>query len=286
MKNSRTLSPELMSGLFNSILEFMIRSGVRLPEIEAQFANSMTDQRRGSRKRGSLPAGNDFSAAAAIKIWHNDPRYLNSRARPKALRLRGRTPSVESLAKKACPDGAHASLVSALQTSGMLKRSAGGRFTPSEEYATPLGLHPIAIQHVAKSVVRLVETALRNTHSNGKGISLIERFARVPDLDAREAKAFAEFTRRQGLAYLQSVDDWLETRRLNGKAKTRTQRGGTTGAGVHLFAYIGDEVDDDLSSRLVGSDEESFPHLTWAVPSGNRRAAAPCTTSGVPAGTI
>lgn len=283
MKNSRTLSPELMSGLFNSILEFMIRSGVALPQIELLFVSSMLKQQRRSRKRTPLPAGSDFSAAAAIKIWHNDPKYLNSSARPKALRLRGKAPSVESLARKACRDGNHASLMGALRSSGMLKRSAGGRFIPAEEYATPQGLHPIAIQHVAKSVVRLVETALRNTHSTGKGISLIERFARVPDLDAREAKAFADFTRRQGLAYLQSVDDWLETRRLSGKATTRTQRSAATGAGVHLFAYIGDEVDDDLSPRLEGSDEESFQRLTWAVPSGNRRAAASCTTSDVPA---
>jgi hypothetical protein len=279
MKNSRTLSPELMSGLFNSILEFMSRSGVVLPEIEALFASCMLNQRKRSRKRVLLPAGSDFSAAAAIKIWHNDPKYLNSSARPKALRLRGRAPSVESLARKACPDGSHTSLMAALRSSGMLKRSAGGRFLPSEEYATPQGLHPIAIQHVAKSVVRLVETALRNTHTSGRGISLIERFARVPDLDAREAKAFAEFTRRQGLAYLQSVDDWLETRRINGKVKSRPQRSGTTGAGVHLFAYIGDEVDDDLTPRLEGSDGESFPRLSSAGPSGSRRAAAPCTTS-------
>ena len=250
-----------MSGLFNSILEFMTRSGVVLPEIEALFASCMLNQRKRSRKRVLLPAGSDFSAAAAIKIWHNDPKYLNSSARPKALRLRGRAPSVESLARKACPDGNHVSLMVALRSSGILKRSAGGRFLPAEEYATPQGLHPIAIQHVAKSVVRLVETALRNTHSSGRGISLIERFARVPDLDAREAKAFAEFTRRQGLAYLQSVDDWLETRRINGKVKTRPQRGGTTGAGVHLFAYIGDEVDDDLTPRVEGSDGESFPTL-------------------------
>jgi hypothetical protein len=283
MKNSKALSPELMSGLFNSILEFMIRSGVFLPEIEALFASSMLTQQRRPRKRAPLPTGSDFSAAAAIKIWHNDPKYLNSSARPKALRLRGKAPSVESLARKACRDGGHASLMGALRSSGMLKRSAGGRFIPSEEYATPQGLHPIAIQHVAKSVVRLVETALRNTHSTGKGFSLIERFARVPDLDAREAKAFADFTRRQGLAYLQSVDDWLETRRLNGKVKAGTRRSATTGAGVHLFAYIGDEVDDDLSPRLEGSDEESFQRSTWAVPSGNRRAVATCTTSGVPA---
>lgn len=283
MKIQRTLTPELMSALFSSVIEFMLRSGVSPLEIEELFLSCMSNRKNTQRKKALLPIGSDFSAAAAIKIWHNDPRYLTADARPKPLRLRGRAPSVESLARKACINGCHDQLIMALQSSGLLKKSARGRFLPAREYATPLGLHPIAIQHIAKSVVRLVETALRNSRPSSRRISLIERFARVPDLDAREARAFAEFTKRQGLAYLQAVDDWLETRRKDSRSPKGRVARSTTGAGVHLFAYIGDEVDDDLSPGPEGLDAGSFRHLSWGVPSGNKRAAAPCTTSGAPA---
>lgn len=61
----------------------------------------------------------------------------------------------------------------------------------------------------------------------------------MPDLDLAERTAFAEFTRIQGMAYLQSVDDWLQQRRVRRKVKLQRKRG--VAASVHLVAYLGDE---------------------------------------------
>jgi hypothetical protein len=283
MKSQTPPSTELMRALFGTIVEFMLKSGLSESDLHRLLTTSLARSRGNRKSRAHLPAGFDFAAAAAIKIWHHDRRYLTAVAMPKPVRLMGKAPSVEALAKKVCVSANQQDLVLALKSAGILKRTAGGKYLPSEAFATPQGLHPIAIQHIAKSVVRLVETAMRNTGSSPKQESLIERFARVPDLDVREAKAFAEFTRRQGLAYLQSVDDWLETRRRDDKPKGNRARRATTGAGVHLFAYIGDEVDDELSPGPEGLGEVSFRRSSWGVPSGNRRAVAPCTTSGAAA---
>jgi hypothetical protein len=60
-------------------------------------------------------------------------------------------------------------------------------------------------------------------------------------MSRKEAVAFAEFTRNQGMIYLEAIDDWLEQRRVNRKTTPgRKARGASVAAGVHLFAYMDD----------------------------------------------
>lgn len=124
---------------------------------------------------------------------------------------------------------------------GLLKRLANGKYLPTAESVTIDRLHPLAVEHVAKSLIRLVATVCRNTDPKKQAIPLIERYAYVPDLSEAETKAFAEFTRAQGMAYLESVDDWLEQRRVR-RHSAQKKNSNSTGvtAGVHLVAYLGD----------------------------------------------
>ncbi len=70
---------------------------------------------------------------------------------------------------------------------------------------------------------------------------LIERYAHVPDLDSADAKDFAAFAQRQGAAYLEAIDDWLETRRIHSKGGKKRRPTSKVAAGVHLVAYLGDQ---------------------------------------------
>lgn len=284
MKTMHVADEPLLTNLLLSVLHFMARSGMTRAQLQRAFSKSLRElEDSGSGvawlRHAAPRLGDETVESGVLRLWHRSPRYLDDDARPLAIRLHGRAPSVESLVRMQRTGSDPKKVIQGLKKVGLIRRQSSGRYVPVQDAAMIGQMHALSVGHAGKAIMRLLGTVLHNT--SGKRVRLIERTARVPDLDAREAKAFAEFTRRQGLAYLQSVDDWLETRRINGKAKTRPQRGGTTGAGVHLFAYIGDEVDDDLTPRVEGSDGESFPHLSWAGPSGSRRAAAPCTTSHV-----
>jgi hypothetical protein len=286
MKTIHMADEPLLTNLLLSVLHFMARSGMSKAQLQQAFSKSLrelerSDSREAWLRHAAPRLGDETVESGVLRLWHRSPRYLNNDALPLAIRLYGRAPSVESLVRMQRAGSDARNVIQGLKKVGLIQRQSSGRYIPVQDAAMIGQMHALSVGHAGKAIMRLLGTVLHNT--SGRKVRLIERTARVPDLDAREAKAFADFTRRQGLAYLQSVDDWLETRRMNGRAKTRTQRSGTTGAGVHLFAYIGDEVDDDLSPRLEGSDGESFPHLTWAAPSGNRRAEAPCTTSGAAA---
>lgn len=274
--------------LLSAVLSFMLRSGVSRSELSELFGECLG----ACLAEGELPApvssrvspGDDFVAAAAIKIWHRDSRFLTSGARPKPLRLRGPGESVEALVRTQYPAAVAKQAVSNLMSAGLIRRTGRSRYLPSREVATISQLHPLMIEHVSKSILRLVETVGRNTSANPRDFRLIERFARVPDLDVSEARAFAEFTHRQGLAYLRAVDDWLEARRVGIPLRKKPGRkGASIGAGVHLYAYMGNDSDDLASLDLVERAAGSFRRSSSGARAGSKRAAVPCKTSGAAA---
>lgn len=271
--------------LLLGVVSFLLRSGLSKTELNELFNHCMDacvalDSSRRGEKGGP---GDDFVAAAAIKVWHRDSRFLTSDARPRPLKLFGESDSVEALIRTQFKNIDVKGAVKNLRTAALVRPSSRGLYVPSREVATISQLHPLMIEHVSKSILRLVETVARNTSSRDSGFTLIERFARVPDLDLTEAQAFADFTHRQGLAYLRAVDDWLEARRVHESSGRRPQRRPSIGAGVHLYAYMGNDSDDLASLDLAERGAGSFRRSSSGARSGSKRAVAPYKTSGVPA---
>lgn len=236
----------------------MSKSGVEKTRIEHSFRISMraaTAKRRGTADRPSASTniGSDTVAGAVLRAWHRDAAYIDEEARPRPLRLAGRSPSLSALARRQDAKCDTTSLVRDMLTVGLVRKLRNGRFLPTAESATIGQLHPLAVEHVAKSVARLLETVRRNTDSALTCMPLIERYAHVPDLDSADAKDFAAFAQRQGAAYLEAIDDWLETRRIQSKAGRKRSSNSKVAAGVHLVAYLGDQPGyGHNTSRRVG----------------------------------
>jgi hypothetical protein len=283
MRSQKVTDQELLGKLLQSVLSFMKQSGMNSRQLEDSFAKAMFDIGKSSGFPGNAAPtpGDETVESGVIRLWHRNSRYLNDDAHPIPIRLYGKAPSVESLVRVQRTRVDPRLVIRRLKAAGFIRRRSSGLYVPVGDMPTIGRLRDeYSVSYVGKAVMRLLGTFFHNT--GGKRVRLIERTARVPDLDAREAKAFVDFTRRQGLAYLQAVDDWLETRRIASKSKGKP-RPSITGAGVHLFAYIGDEVDDELSPSRGVPGAGSSPRLSLAGPSGNRRVSAPCTTSGVAA---
>ena len=255
MNNAIEMNRLLLQNLLSSVMHFMCRSGMDGNQIESVVGGCLRslspDGTPGTWLRDSAPRlGDETVESAVLRLWHRLPRYIDSNANPTPLRLYGRAPSVESLVRIQGASSKTKTVIRGLRSVGLIRRTASGRYLPSEDSATISQLHPLSIEHVAKSVMRLLGTVLRNTDPSSSKTPLIERSSRVPDLSRSEAKAFAVFTHQQGLAYLQSVDDWLETRRVSSGAKKSRGKSKHVGAGVHLYAYMGNESDDLASLDL------------------------------------
>jgi hypothetical protein len=73
-----------------------------------------------------------------------------------------------------------------------------------------------------------------NSERNYRGEVLLEVLAQVPRLPARDISAFKKFSKAQGLTFVLSVDDWLESRNI---PRSNRKRVPTREVGVIAFAF-------------------------------------------------
>lgn len=269
--------------LFCAMLGLLLRSGMKPTELTAcfhSFMENISKMRGYVAGSGNGMSGTDFVAGDAIKAWNFNPRYLTKKALPRPLPLYGKAPSVESLVRGLRAGVNVKALVEVLRSAKLIKLVEDEKYLPAGEYAVLSRPDPLTVEHVFRSILTLIETIDSNMAAPDRTPRLIERFARVPDLDPKQARAFARFTHQQGLVYLQAVDDWLEARRLRAPAGDTGQQA-SLGAGVHVYAYLGLSGDEGVSPggpALRGAG--SSPRSSLAARCGSTRAAAPCTTSG------
>lgn len=242
----------LMDALLKSVLSFMIRTGMSTGDIETSFQNcllSVDQESRGcdTSDQRTVSYGCDTVAGAVLRAWHRFPIYLDASARPLALKTAGRKPNLATLIRSQDNSVDPKALVRAMKTAGLLKRTAIGAYLPTKESAMIDALDPMAVDHIAKTVMRLVETATRNIAKSRTKVSLIERYAHIPDLDAAESRQFASFTREQGQACLDAVEDWLEARQVKRRGRAAIPAEGSVNAGVHIFAFLGEPAREPVA---------------------------------------
>jgi Family of unknown function (DUF6502) len=243
MKGASAIPRELMDSLVLSIVSFMNKAGMQPAEIETSFHNAMRDLSAriasGGKERlkRSAAIGCDTIAGAVLRAWHRDAAYLDEFANPAPLSMSGRGRSLATLVGNQDSRADVASLVAAMQRTGLIRRLNNKKYLPNTSAATISQMHPFAVDHVVKTVLRLVETVTRNMRLEDSNHSLVERYAHIPDLDAKEAHAFSEFSRQQGAACLEAIEDWLEARR-KGKPRVTSGKSASLSAGMHVFAYL------------------------------------------------
>jgi hypothetical protein len=225
--------------ILSAVVEFLHAAGAREQDIRQIVDGRLTEiSRRSSLRKGRRVGsrGDDTVSAAVLHRWHRDRNLLDESANPKPLRLYGRSPSVESVVRSEKPARPAKEIVDDMLALGLLRKSAAGMFLPKARVATIGTMHPVLIEHVSKSLIRLLETVQANTSATDGTPPLIERFTHIPDLPISRTGEFRKFSQEHGSAFLASVDDWLEARRVR---NTSRRSAGGTAAGIHVYAYIG-----------------------------------------------
>lgn len=240
----RPLSRKLQMSFLGAIIEFMARIGIPEKDIRSSFEKGLARIRVTVNTVDTSGADAKYRpdgdvSAYLLRLWFRDQRFLDSvKLAPRPLPLlRGRN-NLRSLISSLDPKVDPVEVLKAMKAARLIRRVANGRYLPTDDGAIFSSLHPWAIEHTAQSVIRLVSTVYRNASGATGEPPLLERYSYVPDLDPMNRRAFAEFTRLQGLAYLQAVDDWLEQSRVRSpRHALRTRAKGIT-AGVHLITYL------------------------------------------------
>lgn len=243
------LPKELQTRLLASVLEFLVMAGASEYSIRSSFEKGLVRSREIRMARPKKKGGGQYQksgdiAAQLLRIWHRDSRYVSAKdLSPKPLPLNGGRSSLCGLVKRIDPDVDSMAVLKSMSQVGLIRRTKSGRYLPTASAIVIPRLHPWATEHAAKSVIRLVSTVFRNANREVDDPPLLERYSYVPDLSPEEGRLFAEFSRAQGQVYLDTIDDWLEQRRVRrtGSGRRRTCDG--VPAGVHVITYLGEDFD-------------------------------------------
>jgi hypothetical protein len=199
-------------------------------------------RRSASRKAGQLILDRrdvvDHDALGhVVYIWQRTPRYLGEDGRPIPIPARGPAPSVQALFREVKRTSYFERGLAHLIRVKRIKQLPSKRYVPCSEVTIVKRLTPEMVTLLNQTIHWLVATVLHNTSLRGrKPLRLIERVATVPDLPSKQVRAFKIFAREQGGALLNTVNEWLESRR--GPRKARASKGAQNlTAGLHVFAF-------------------------------------------------
>jgi hypothetical protein len=245
MSKKKNISMSAKTKMFRVFLQFVRELGVKDSELRQQFESFLGEERKGALSGGVSPDMGTQSRAVYIysevfRLWYRDSRYLTEEATPKPLSLTGQRNSVSSLVRQIAPDADAAAMVNQLRLGKMVRQCANGKYVPRSQAALIAGLEPAHDSFLINSLSRLLLNFRTNLEAKLGTESLISSTAEIWDLDPAAVKQFQDFSRQRGLAYLQSVDDWLhahKAKKVVNKGKGSVARFGLQAA-VHVLAYV------------------------------------------------
>jgi len=170
--------------------------------------------------------------------WQRSTKYLDGNGQPLRIAARGPAPSVEALFREIGRSDYFEAGLLHLKQVRRIKRIRNGLYLPISEVSIVPSLTPEVAELVAQTVNRLLATVVHNTSlKNRRAVRLIERNTSVPDLPRGQVSAFKLFAREQGAVLIDTLNDWLESRRGSDGRRRRNTAGHVT-AGLHVFAFV------------------------------------------------
>ncbi len=221
-------------GILHAAFLVMLRSAISTQEVKAISNAALALAQDQLNVRPDQVPRLSVIVAGTLHSWHHRRLFLNSRGRPRALSLRRGQMSVAALIRTEDSRASVPDVISAMKRLHLLRRTRGGLFLPTSQLATIMRLDPILAEHVCHSLGRLLATVSQNTQASKEEKRLIERSAQVQDLPRRKLAEFREFANMQGELFVRTINDWLESRRVQDTSGTRRQ---VARAGVHVFAF-------------------------------------------------
>ncbi len=200
------------------------------------------------------PVGTNTNAqdfGSILRTWHRQAPFLTRDGFPRPLPFEGKR-GLRTLIARYFPKGQVFSVFDRLCATGLIKKNKSNKWIPTERHAVFPKLDGELLDHLSEGVSRLVETIIGNVTAERKEDVLFERSAKVLKFPVSATAEFREFVKAQAIAFLSSVDDWMEA-----KAETaKRTKGKKCTAGVFTFAFMDGRRRRVFSKRAKQS--ESF----------------------------
>lgn len=238
---SRSKSTQLLSEAVQVVCELMRSTGLGQAVVELELRKAVHKAflvQDAAAPRDLNPVS---EMASLISRWHVDERFVDRTGRPKPLSWNGSRGTLLGLAREVIGAENARRVIANVVRRGLVTKAKNGRWRPKSQVVRPRGLDRPQILRTAVMLRRLLRTVSHNSERRYRGDDLLfEVMTRVPRLPKRLLPAFKKYARAQGMTYVRSVDDWLESRcvpKNRGKAKNVRE------AGVIVYAFEEPAVD-------------------------------------------
>jgi Family of unknown function (DUF6502) len=211
----------------SQLARILVRCGHRPSVLVAQLRKIC--QTLGEPSGGWDPTHLSFLADVPhiLSLWYSDPRYVEARGVPAALKSAGRGPSLKTLIREVLPRDDPERVMRALLYMRAIRRR-GARYVPTGRhiaYRDQVGrLHSLNV------LLRILRTIERNV-SGRKSAAILERNAIHPAFPVQALPAFHQRLKRRAGDFLWDIDGDLRRR------ERRIKQGRRTRVGVEIFAF-------------------------------------------------
>jgi hypothetical protein len=209
-----------------------------------------------------------YQIARVLRTWHLETRFLTPTGKPKPLLLKGKD-SLTALVLYHFSPRMVELVLNTMRRNGLIRRRRSGHWVPISRYARTPKPTVELLSHFAEGVSRLAETVRRNTTTTRAGELLLERAAQVSDLPRSEAGAFRRYVHTQGMSFLTTIDDWLESRSRSSPKRSKA----VCNAGVFTFAFIDDKHASENIKRSQ-SIRSAATHPSTPASKSSRRSSS------------
>jgi hypothetical protein len=234
---SRRQSTQLLSEAVQVACEIMKSTGLPRATVEAELKSALAKAFLVNDCEVPRESSLLSEMSNLISRWHLENRYVDKTGKPKSLSWDGNRGSLLRLANEVNGKQNGRRIVESIVKRQLVIQTVNGRWLPKSQIVRPAGLDKAQILRAAIMLRRLLRTVSHNSARRYRGENLLfEVMARVPRLPVRYLPMFKKFVRAQGLTYVRSVDDWLESKNLRKRKRKRSSKE-VREAGVIVFAY-------------------------------------------------
>jgi hypothetical protein len=226
----------LLKSAITRLLGLKLIAGSTVEETKIFLEECITEAALLEKQHSSRSPFDIHSIGSVLRSWHTKAEYLRADGTPRPLGVKNKL-ELPKLISLHFPSRSFDAAFATLKKSKLIKRSRGRKWIPSERHARVPQATAEVFRHLAEGVARLAETVMKNTQSEKKEDLLFERACKVFHLPVSEAQAFRHYMQKQGVAFLEAIDDWLETR----SSRSAGTRKKTCSAGAFAFAFIDDK---------------------------------------------
>jgi hypothetical protein len=224
---------EYLGAALGAICELMCWYGISKPSAEVLVRKAL-DGGFSSRLSVKNETSRITRLADVCARWHFEKDFLNADGRPKPLRWNGRAGSLLKLVTRVAGAKESREVIEELISRKLVIKDRKGAWIPKSKVVPPVGLASAQVMRCATMIERMARTVIYNSELSYKGDVLLEVMAQVPRLPVRDIKSFRRFAKAQGVSFIKTVDDWLESRNLRRSRSAQSARE----AGVVAFAFV------------------------------------------------